>query len=279
MRPHLFGISRNHGGQNIVIAGNRFVEVLARALGLPFELHMAEDYEHLLEAVRTGAVAMAWMPPFVALRVPPAEATLVAVSERHGSVHYRSALVVANTSRFHAVADLRGARARVAWGDPQSASQYILPRHHLLEAGLRPGIDFVAERFLNSGFNICAGVANGDVDVGAVHCNDDLAGDFAGALEFLKRHFTAAPWRLRVIAITERIPADGVVVSRALDESTQARIAAGLQAFHEKSETLEALRALMGADRLVPLSPSMRASYRRLEEMAALLAAHPPVSA
>ncbi|HEY1584225.1 MAG TPA: PhnD/SsuA/transferrin family substrate-binding protein, partial [Polyangia bacterium] len=257
-----------------VIAGSKFVDVLSRAFGVPIELHMAEDYEHLLAAVRAGGVALSWMPPFVALRVPPAEATLVAVSERHGSVHYRSALVVANTSRFHSVADLRGSRARVAWGDPQSASQYILPRHHLLEAGLRPGLDFVGGRFLSSGFNICAGVANGEFELGALHCNDELAGDYAGALEFLKRHFTAAPWRLRVIAITERIPADGIVLNRALDESTQAH--SGLNALHEKSEALEALRALMNADRLVPLTTSMRSSYRRLEEIAALVAAHPP---
>ena len=276
MRSHLFGISRHHGGQNVVVAGHRFVDGLSRALGVPFELHMAEDYEHLHEAVRARQVALAWMPPFVALRVPPEEGTLVAVSERHGSLYYRSALVVANTSRFHSVEDLRGARARVAWGDPQSASQYILPRHHLLEAGLRPGIDLAGERFVESGFSICAAVANGDLDLGAVHCNDDLAGDFAGALEFLKRHFTAAPWRLRVIAITERIPADGIVISHALDEPMQARIAAALHALHDDAEALEALRSLMNADRLVSLSPSLRSSYRRLEEIAALVAAHPP---
>ena len=85
MRSHLFGISRHHGGQNVVVAGHRFVDGLSRALGVPFELHMAEDYEHLHEAVRARQVALAWMPPFVALRVPAEEGTLVAVSELPGA--------------------------------------------------------------------------------------------------------------------------------------------------------------------------------------------------
>jgi len=159
LRALRFGISRHHGGLQLVAGARRFAEALAGSLKIPVKLTVAPDYDKLLEGVLIGGIEVAWMPPLLHARAVSEGALLAAVSERAGGLAYRSALLVKDSSVYRAVADLKGARA--AWADRSSASGYLFPRLHLQATGLDPRRDLQSEKFLGSPALACAAVAGG----------------------------------------------------------------------------------------------------------------------
>ncbi len=71
------------------------------------------------------------------------------------------------------------------------------------------------------------------------------------------RAFVAAPRdavadQLRVVAITERIPPDGVVLAPPLDGHLQATLRDALLALHQREAGRAALKSLLSAERLAP---------------------------
>jgi len=178
---------------------------------------------------------------------------------------YRSALFVRADDPIGGLEQLRG--ARVAWTDRSSASGYVFPRL-LVVSSVDPAEAFAEERFLGSPREVCAAVADGQVDLGACFTSEAHADDPARTLVDVARIYPAAPWRLRVLAVTGPIPSDGLVLSSAVDPGGRTRIGGALLRIHELAQGAESLAKLFFADRLVEVS---RAVVAAIEHMAPLL--------
>jgi ABC-type phosphate/phosphonate transport system substrate-binding protein len=255
-----FGVSRAHGSQTLVAGAHAFVEALGRELGLPVRVAVLADYDALLAALVDGDVDLAWMPPLPAARALQRGAHPVAVAERRGAVSYRSALLVRADGPIASTAHLLGLPSlRVAWTDPSSAAGHYFPLRHLR----RLGIDGARldERFLGGAPAACAAVAADQADLCACFVTDGAGEDLKLALADVARIYAPAAWRLRVLAVTDRIPADTIVVAPKTD---RAGISTALLSIAGTEEGRTALSSLMQADRLVAPSEVIRQALAAL---------------
>jgi phosphonate transport system substrate-binding protein len=259
--PLRFAFSRGHGGKDLKDGARLFIELLKARTGLQVSLVVAYDYRALLERFRAGHIELAWMPPLIQAQACDGEGELVAVCERAGGASYRAALLVHAASHHHTVADLRGGRA--AWTDPGSASGYVFPRLYLAAAGLDPAHD-LEEAIHGSTALACAAVARGDADVSACFLSDAAARDPARRAPELSRSLGTTFERLRVLAVTDPIPADGLVLSPRVAGPDAARLRTILCSLHDDAEGRRALGTLLQAERLTAPTQELGRLLRRL---------------
>ena len=252
-----FAVSRTNGGPALLDGARQLAAALARELREPVDLVVRYDYAALFKSVVSSSVELAWMPPLLHARAANEGARLVALSQRGGALGYRSAIVVARDC-FASLRDLVGVRA--AWVDPNSSSGYIFPRLHLVAAGLDPVKTFASERFCGSATNACRLVAAGEADVAA--CFLSVAHDRDSAQRELERMFNTPA--LRVLDITAKIPPDGFVVARAVDDARVQAIRTALLSLHARADGAAALAALLQAERLVGVPAAVVRDLQRL---------------
>jgi phosphonate transport system substrate-binding protein len=241
-----FGVSRSHGGEQLVEGSRRFAALLEQRLGQPVRSIIARDYDHLLEGVVVSGIDLAWMPPLLHARAVEHEALLAAVVQRSVALTYRAAILVRDDSDFHSLEDLRGARA--AWTDRVSASGYLFPKLHLLAAG----VEDLKESLYGSFDSAMTAVREGRADV----CSS-----------FVGNKPVVFP-RLRVLSLTDAIPPDGLVLAPSLDGALQARLRDLLLQLHESNEGRKSLRELFSADKLVPVTHPVSRAIERLRALA-----------
>ncbi len=253
-----FGVSRGHGGAHLLDAARHFAEALATRLGGPVQLIVANDYDHLLDSVMEGGLELAWMPPLLQARA--AGAKPVAVCERGGITVYRSAILVHADSSYHTVADLVGARA--AWSDPNSASGYLFPRLHLRSAGIDPST--LHETLIGSPASAMSAIIDGTADVCACFVTDAAGTDSETARTDVQRVFAPAAWRLRVLEVTETIPPDGFVLRPQMAIALASTLQRTLLTLCDQPQGAAAVKELLNADRLVPVTEAMARLVERL---------------
>lgn len=239
-----FALGAGHGGESMLSGARAFTAALAKTLRREVRLVVSDDYEALLARLLADATDLAWMPPLIHARATAAGATLAAVSERDGALTYRSALLVRVDSPAAALTDLRD--VRVAWTDLHSAAGHTFPRLHLQAAG----VSITDETFAGSPLAACAAVADGSADLCACFVRESAASAPARALADVSRVYAPATWRLKVIAITDAIPPDGIVIAPGVQAADVTRYTDGLLKLHRQPAGLAALWSLMAATRL-----------------------------
>jgi phosphonate transport system substrate-binding protein len=256
------------GGIEPLAGARAFAKTLGDSLDHDVSVEVALDYAAITQAVVSGRAHVAWMPPVAHARATLAGAWLVAVAERQGALAYRSALLVRTDSIWTAPSGLRGVRA--AWTDPSSASGWLFPRLHLLASGLDPKRDIASERFYGSPDRALAAVAHGEADLCACYVRNHAPEDAQAALDDAEQVFRGAREQLRVLAVTDLIPPDGVVLGPGLDGAGRKRVTAALLGMHQLPAGRAALGELMQAERLVEPTTEV-------QRLVARLRAHAPV--
>lgn len=232
-----------------------FCLALAAATGLDVTGIGLWHYHRLLEAMETGDVDIAWLPPILAAQAAQdGRAIPLAVPVRGAVSSYSTALFVRESSPVRSPADLNGARA--AWVDRQSVSGYLLIRAHLRALGTAPERVFVSDRFLGSHEAVVRAVLDDNADVGATFIHLDERPGRSNP------RILRAGWgdaTVRVIAQAGPIPSDVVAASARLGP-TEARLVqdALLQGRYAALRT--ASMALTGADVFVaPVAAHLQA--------------------
>lgn len=252
-----FAVSRSNAGPTLLDGARRFAAALDERLGRPVDVVIAYDHAALLKMLTGGGAELAWMPPLVQARAIGSGAHVVALSQRQGSLGYRSALVVHADSRFHALADLVAVRA--AWVDKESASGYVVPRQHLVERRVELARALRSERFYGSTVAACRAVVGGDADLSACFVRSATGVPTANAE--VQRTIGGA---LRVLELTGHIPPDGIVAAAAVDGAELATLREALLALHEAPAGQEALTMLLQAERLAPVPDALVRELERL---------------
>lgn len=257
-----FGISRSHGGPHPLESATPFAAALAAALHIRVDVKIARDYDELSELVAAGNVQVAWMAPVAHARAARRGAVLAAVTERRGTLTYRSALLVRNDSMVTSLRGLRGLRA--AWTDAASASGYLYARLHLETAGIDARHDLAGETFYGSTKAAAEAVLRGDAEFCACYAPDAAGARPELALDNLDEVLAGARARFRVLAVSDPIPPDGIVLSERLPPAAQAVVRDALLTLHERPAGLMALRALLQADRLRGVTHEVQTLIARL---------------
>jgi phosphonate transport system substrate-binding protein len=229
---------------------------MGRASILPVARHLADllsrfgfttvwpqgSYAELERVLETGEAHAAWAPPVLCARVENAGGATVLRAQRMGSSSYRSALLCRGERSIDLKSlNMRSAAnpIRAAWVAPYSAAGYLMPRRHLRNRGARVE-EILDERFHGS-FRACFdAVIEGDADLTASYVGRrgsgyiDLCGDHAA--------------ELRVLAWTDEIPNDGIVVGSGLSDEMRADVTAALDAAFRHSGMAEELCLTLDAD-------------------------------
>jgi phosphonate transport system substrate-binding protein len=262
--PLRFGVSLSHGGSRLEEGTRLFSAALEAELRAEVSVIAPERYDELLGQLLEGAVDLAWMPPLVHSRACAKGAALAAVVERRGALSYRSALLVRADSPLGSVADLVVARA--AWTDPSSASGYLFPLLHLSVAGVG---SLKRQSFVGSATRACAAVASGEADVCASFVSA-AADEPARAQAEIERTLGELGKMLRVLAVTQTIPPDGLVLAESVERDQCTRIREALLTLHAHEAGSRALEVLLQAQRLLPIDNDVRVALSRLRTQVAL---------
>jgi ABC-type phosphate/phosphonate transport system substrate-binding protein len=166
-----------------------------------------KSYEDLEQQLFSGGLDVAWGPPIVCARVEAAGGAILLRGVRGEERSYRSALVARAQDVFDLdTLDHGRFRPRAAWVDRSSVGGYLLARAHLRRLGVAIDRAFLQQSMLGS-YAACIDALLG--------FETDLSALFVGA-QGLEPLWGAKAKRLKVLAYTEEVPNDGVVLSPAL---------------------------------------------------------------
>ena len=254
------GRGRKHarsGVLRIALVPNRdrpVIDELSEVAGKSWNFRVCDDYESLLEALRTDAVDLAWLPPVVYVHAASVGlARLMLTLERKGLATYNSAIVVRNDSEARDISYVIG--RRFAWVDQWSASGYLAPRQMLRSAGIDPDTAFRAQGFARSFPGVVTAITTDVADAGALHCSVDDQGDIV-----------SSAWKprdgLRAIAVSEAIPGDTICVPAMRPTEESQILAERLLELASSARVARAFLRVFGTNRLVAGNAERYASLK-----------------
>lgn len=193
-------------------------DILTKAIGTKVKAFTAANYVGVVEALGSGQVDFAIIPPFayvLAHKENGAEVLLTALNKK-GQKSYRSEILVRADSDIKDVKDIKG--KRVAFVDPSSSSGYIYPAAFLKLAGLDLDTD-IKSIFAGGHDAAVQSLLTGDVDVACT---------YEGARLKLEKDYPDIMQKTRVLTYTEPIPYIAVVVRKDLPQATKDAIKNGV---------------------------------------------------
>jgi phosphonate transport system substrate-binding protein len=238
-----------------------FRRALEERLGVYVVERNVSAYDELEQAMTSGAIGLAWLPPLVFARLDErAVAVAVATVDRPGEAFW-SVLVTARHSRLTGLDadELRG--RRIAWVDPLSASGHVVARLALQARGIDPRTTFSAESFAGSHQEALRAVVDGRADVAAVFARCDAQGSVVHGPWV---EAGVAPGEVRVLGLLGEVPPDLIAASRQLPAEMHDAIPAAMLDISRDAALGPALQAIFGGTRFIAGLPASYASLRDL---------------
>ena len=189
---------------------------LSKELNRPVEAFVASSYVGVVQALNSGQIQMAYIPPLayvLAHEESGAQCALVALNAK-GESSYKSESLVRKDSSIQSLADLKA--KRVAFVDPSSTSGYLFPASMIKEQG----IDL--EKDLNLVFS---GGHDKSLQL-LLNSEVDAIGSFAGISKRYAKDFPEAPEQTRVLATSQAIPSVTLAFNKDLPEDLGSQIKA-----------------------------------------------------
>jgi len=240
----------------IVARYSPIITRVSERLGVPIEIVVGRDYQHLEELIVTGQVDVAVLGPYAYVRARK-QSPGMAVFASHialGSTTYGTYILTHEDSGVERLDDLVG--QKVAFVDRRSTSGWLSPAAHMLEKGISPVTD-VEALYLGTHEHVFNAVAGGEVAAGAVY----------GAILSEGRRRNSEGSQVIVLAKCARIPYDAYVVRAGIDQVVGDALALALGEISTRDRvgrrTLTSLARING---FVPVTDAHYDTIRRLED-------------
>jgi phosphonate transport system substrate-binding protein len=247
----------------IVAGGDLLADTLSNATGLTFEVSVPSSYAATVEelcANPTGSMGFIPAQAYV-LANERCGVDIQLKAERFGYTEYWAQYLVARDSDYASLEDLAG--ASWAYPDPGSTSGFLVPSGELSNLGVEPGEEFEAGshdgavRAVYNGeadfgtsfyspYTDLEGTAQWDGDPATADIPDDLiescainadgeiqCGDFIvrDARRNLREELPDVVQQVRILAVSDPIPNDGVAFGPEFPEDLKTQIVDALVAF------------------------------------------------
>ncbi|MEW6056618.1 MAG: phosphate/phosphite/phosphonate ABC transporter substrate-binding protein [Bdellovibrionota bacterium] len=258
----VMGFNPAESAEVVEANGKALAALIREKTGLNLKTFVSTDIGGLVEAMRSGKVHLAFMPPFSfiqAERVAGAKVLLKAV--RKGRAVNYSTIITAKGHK--SLQDLKG--KSMAWIDPASTTGHIIPKNELMDMGIDPDTFFGKQVFAGGHDALVLSVVNKTVDAGATLCNDPECKDGIW-MQFLKD-----PEKLKEIKplhISKPIPGDTLTTTEKFyneKKDVVEKVVALLQELHKTPEGKKMLMDLYHIDSMVPAT---REEYEPLRSAA-----------
>lgn len=214
------GLIPSEDAQAMVRASQQVMEQLAARTGMKVKPFVANDYNGVIEAMRSGKIDVAYFGPFsyvLASQLANAEAFAIPVSKKSGQSSYQSILITRKDKGLNTVAQLQG--KTFAFVDPSSASGHLFPKAGLKGEGVDTDKYFSRVIFSGSHDASILAVANNKVDAAAV-----AEPIFFNAVA--KGHVKAEDFQ--VVWRSQPIPESPMAWRKSLDATTKQKVATAL---------------------------------------------------
>jgi phosphonate transport system substrate-binding protein len=193
---------------------------VSRMTGLRFDLKVAQSYAAVVEALCGGSADVAFVGPVTYVQAHQRGcADLLAVGVQKGQSVYYAGVFTRAASPIRTLRDLKG--RRMAFGDVNSTSSFVVPMTMIMDAGLDPVRDLSALRLTGSHANSLAALVQGQVDAAALSFDS-----FDKAIE----QKAVDPRTIRVVARSGPIPYPPIVMASRLPSPLKARLKAAFGA-------------------------------------------------
>jgi len=201
-------------------ASQQVMDQLAAKTGMKVKPFVANDYNGVIEAMRSGKIDVAYFGPFsyvLASQMANAEAFAIPVTKKTGQSSYHSIIITRKDKGLTTVPQLQG--KTFAFVDPSSASGHLFPKAGLKGEGLDTDKYFSRVIFSGSHDASIMAVANGKVDAAAVA--DPI---FSNAVTkgLVKAEDFQVVWR------SQAIPESPMAWRKNLDAATKQKVAAAM---------------------------------------------------
>jgi len=162
---------------------------------------------------------------------------------------YKGQFIANVDSGINSFADLKG--KTFCFVDPNSTSGYIVPRIILAANGINPDTDFAATQNAGSHPNVAVAVYKGDCDAGVTFINvlTDAAADLQGTYPDITD-------KVKVFAVTDPIPNDGMQFIKSLDPNLKKVIVEGMMAMANDPGGKAVLKSLYNYDAFQEVDPT-----------------------
>jgi phosphonate transport system substrate-binding protein len=249
----------------ITTAGTAIADCLTEMTGLNFEMEVGTTFAASIEAMGAEKAQVGFLNTFSALLagakygVTPA---LVAIRKYAtndldpdkalgGELQpfYKAQFIANVDSGINSFADLKG--KTFCFVDPNSTSGYIIPRIILAANGINPDTDFAATQNAGSHPNVAIAVYQGDCDAGVTFIN--VLTDASANLQATYPDITE---KVKVFAVSDRIPNDGLQFIKSLDPELKTVIIQGLLAMAQDPGGKAILKSLYNYDAFQEVDPT-----------------------
>jgi phosphonate transport system substrate-binding protein len=248
----------------ITVAGTAIADCLTQMTGLTFKMEVGTTFAASIEALGAEKAQVSFLNTFSTLLaeqkygVTPA---LVAIRKYAtndldpdkglgGELEpfYKGQFIANADSGISSFADLKG--KSFCFVDPNSTSGYIVPRIILKANGIDPDADFSATQNAGSHPNVATAVYKGDCDAGVTFINvlTDASAD-------LQATYPDIADKVKVFAVTDRIPNDGMQFIKSLDPNLQKVIVEGMMAMANDPGGKAVLKSLYNYDAFQEVQP------------------------
>jgi phosphonate transport system substrate-binding protein len=240
----------------IVARYSPIINRVSERLGVPIDIVVGNDYQHLEELIVTGQVDVAVLGPYAYVRARK-RAPSMEVFASHialGSTTYGTYILTHEDSGIEHLNDIVG--RRIAFVDRRSTSGWLSPAAHMLEKGINPVTD-VEALYLGSHERVFGAVARGEVAAGAVY----------GAILSEGRKRNSEGSQIIVLAKCARIPYDAYVIRAGVEPVVGDALALALGEISTRDRkgrrTLASLARING---FVPVTDDHYNTIRQLED-------------
>ena len=213
-KPLIMGLSPIANSEKLIEDTAPLHKMLGDEIGRPVEGFIATNYIGVVEALGTGTIDFALIPPFayiLANKKNGTEALLTSIG-KHDEPGYYSVLIVRTDSGIEKVEDLKG--KKVAFVDPSSTSGYIFPAVILKDHGIDIEKD-ITYQFAGGHDKALQLLVNGDVDA---------IGTYEDAITKFAKEFPEVTEKVKVLQKSDLIPGITLVVSSKVDDATKQKI-------------------------------------------------------
>lgn len=210
--------------------------MIAERVGKKVEGFIATNYIGVVEALGTGTIDFALIPPFayiLANKKHGSEALLTSLNKNNEPGYY-SIIIARNDRNIEKIEDLRG--KKIAFVDPSSTSGYIFPAVILMDNGIDLEKD-VKYQFAGGHDKALQLLMNGDVDA---------IGTYENAFKKYAKEFPEIEKKAKILQKSDLIPGITLTVSSKVDDETKKKIKEAFLDMTEVKESQELLTYLFG---------------------------------
>lgn len=244
--------------------GKAFSDYFKKQTGLSVKTFIATDYTALIEAMRSGRVDFAFLPPFSFVKAEEiAGAKVLMKSVRNGQPLLYSALITRADKGINKVEDAKG--KNIAWVDPASATGFIVPKAALLKKGLDPDKFFNRQVYAGSHDALVLAVVNGTVDVGATFSND-AKGEMGSWKQFLKS--PAEQKKIKVLLVTDPIPGDTMATTAKFEKDNKELVEKTVKLLEEMGKNPEGKKILTALYRIDAMVKATSKDFQSVRDAA-----------